>query len=46
VHLVGKLRPQVTVVVASDTVEEPAEEEVAPEEVLVAETEEVPAEEA
>jgi large subunit ribosomal protein L9 len=46
VHLVGKLRPQVTVVVVSENAEEPAEEEAAPEEVAVAETEEIPAEEA
>jgi large subunit ribosomal protein L9 len=45
VHLVGKLRPQVTVVVVSENAEEPAEEEAAPEEVSIAETEEIPAEE-
>jgi large subunit ribosomal protein L9 len=51
VHLIGKLRPQVTVVVASDTVEEPAEDVAAAESVAIVveetpEVEESPAEEA
>jgi large subunit ribosomal protein L9 len=41
VHLVGKLRPQVTVVVASENVEEPAQAVAEP-----PETEEIPADEA
>src|SRR5829696_7964654 len=46
VHLVGKLRPQVTVIVASDKAEEPAEETETLETEEAPENEESPAEEA
>lgn len=46
VHLVGKLRPQVTVIVVSDKVDEPAEESGTAETEDAPETEESPAEEA
>jgi large subunit ribosomal protein L9 len=46
VHLVGKLRPQVTVIVVSDKVDEPAEETETAETEDAPETEESPAEEA
>jgi large subunit ribosomal protein L9 len=46
VHLVGKLRPQVTIIVMSDKVDEPAEETETAETEDAPETEESPAEEA